>query len=249
MTKFRPLRAASLGTALWLVSFSMVLAADPPEAKPEEPRPPSITVGPVTWFAQVIAHSEMGLNVTYFWSKGPMMRAETVVAGHKIVTIVRGDRYYAYDVINQRGISIVRMARAIEQDSPRRRPFGNELETLLDQGAEKVREEIVMGRVCEVFRITDRRGRRDVWVTQDSPRLPIRVQVFDRSRGTNFSTDYLNWQSGLHISDDFFEPDPGMQLEDFELEEYYAYSVKNGPAGPVPILYADLIRGPRQSGR
>ena len=244
MTKFRPHRTAWLATALWLALFATAFAKEAPEAGR-----PGISVGPVTWFAQVIAHSEMGLNVTYFWSKGPMMRAETVVAGHKIVTIVRGDRYYAYDVINQRGISIVRMATAIELDAPSRRPFGNELETLVAQGAEKVREESVMGRICDVYRITDRRGRRDVWVTQGNPSLPIRVQVFDRSRGTHYSTEYLNWQSGLHISDDFFEPDPGMELEDFELEEYYAYSVKKGPAGPVPILYADLIRGPRNVGR
>ncbi len=244
MTEIRPLRAASLGTALWLALFSVALADDAPEARQEESRPPAISVGPATWFAQVIAHSEMGLNVTYFWSKGPMMRAETVVAGHKIVTIVRGDRYYAYDVINQSGISIVRTVAALEYDAPNRRPFGNELEKLLDQGAEKVREEQVMGRTCDVYRVTDRRGRRDVWVTKGDTRLPIRMEVWDRSRGTTFATDYLNWQSGLHISDQFFEPASGMEIQDFELEEYFKNAAKQGPAGPVPILYSDLITGP-----
>ena len=190
MRKIPPLRSASLGTALWLVLFTTVFAANRSTASErEDSGPPVIAVGPTTWFAQVIAHSEIGLNVTYFWSKGPMLRAETVVAGHKIVTIVRGDRYYAYDVINQSGISIVRTVAALELDASNRRPFGNELEKLLKQGAEKVREEQVMGRTCDVYRITDRRGRRDVWVTQGETRLPIRVEVWDRKRGTTFATD------------------------------------------------------------
>jgi hypothetical protein len=28
-----------------------------------------------SWHAQAMAHSERGLNVTYFWSKGPKLRA------------------------------------------------------------------------------------------------------------------------------------------------------------------------------
>ncbi len=250
MTKIRTLRTASLGTALWLSLFATAFAAEEPATdRREEPGPPTISVGPTTWFAQVIAHSELGLNVTYFWSKGPMMRAETVVAGHKIVTIVRGDRYYAYDVINQRGISILRTVAALELDAPNRRPFGNELEKLIAQGAEKVREEEVMGRPCDIYRLTNRAGRRDIWVTQGNPSLPIRVEVYNRSRRSHFSTDYLNGQSGFHISDEFFVPHPGIEIKDFELEEYFKHSVEKGPAGPVPILYCDLISGPPQSGR
>ncbi len=250
MTKIRLLRSLSLGISLWLASLTTSFAEDDPAASDRgEPARPVITVGPTTWFAQVIAHSELGLNVTYFWSKGPMMRAETVVAGHKIVTIVRGDRYYAYDVINQNGVSILRTVAALQQDGPHRRPFGNELEKLIAQGAEKVREEDVMGRTCDVYRVTDRRGRRDVWVTQGDPVLPIRTEVWNRSRGTTFATDYLGWQSGLHISDSFFEPDPGIDIQSFDFEEYFERAARAGPAGPVPILYSDLIRGPSKSGR
>ena len=50
-----------------------------------------------TWYAQALARGAAGLNVTHFWSRGSMLRAETVVAGHKIVTIVNGPWYYAYD--------------------------------------------------------------------------------------------------------------------------------------------------------
>lgn len=216
------------------------------EAAPEATEP-RMAVPPrshrVTWYAQALARGAAGLNVTYFWSKGHMMRAETVVSGHKIVTIVRGDRYYAYDEVNRSGVSIRRTPEAIALDAPNRRPFGNELLILEEQGAEKVSEEDVMGRPCDVFRVTDSRGRRDLWVTRDELRIPLRVEVYDRSRSTKLYTDYVNWQSGLAISDDFFVPDPTIDFDVFEFEEYFRHATTKGPAGPVPILYADLLRG------
>ena len=60
--------------------------------------------GPPTWYAQALARGAAGLNVTHFWSKGPWLRAETVVAGHKVVNIVKGDWYYAYDGLTGRGM-------------------------------------------------------------------------------------------------------------------------------------------------
>ena len=56
-------------------------------------------------------------------------------------------------------------ASAIEQDAVRKRPFGNELAALVKQGAESVGFENLGGREVEVFRVTDERGRRQVWVT------------------------------------------------------------------------------------
>ena len=242
--KVHPTLIGSVIAVGLLVSPGPAPGADEGAIPSVPPKGRVLAVGPVTWFAQAIAHSEAGLNVTYFWSKGPMMRAETVVAGHKIVTIVRGDRYYAYDVVNQSGISVQRTEAALAIDARDRRPFGNELELLVAQGAERVREESVMGHLCDIYRVTDRRGRRDVWVTQGSKRLPIRLEVFDRARGINLSTDYLNWQSGLYIADEFFSPDPNVDITHFELEEYLEHTSTKGPVGPVPIFYADLIRGP-----
>ena len=101
--------------------------------------------GPPTWYAQALTRGEAGLNVTHFWSKGAMLRAESVVAGHKIVTIVRGDRYYAYDGLTGEGLSIRREPAAVAADRADQRPFAREYEILMQQGAELVREETMLG--------------------------------------------------------------------------------------------------------
>ena len=41
------------------------------------------------------------------------MRAETVIAGHRVVTIVRGETYYAYDRTLRKGVAIRRSGRAV----------------------------------------------------------------------------------------------------------------------------------------
>ena len=71
----------------------------------------------------------------------------------------------------------------------------------------------------------------------------MRIAVFDRRRGVNLSTDYLNWQCGLAIADSFFESDPNVELAEYEIEEYFAKSGRVGALGPVPILYSELLRG------
>lgn len=198
---------------------------------------------PQSWHAQAMAHSEAGLNVTYFWSKGPRLRAETVVTGHRVVTIVNGDFYYAYDAVNRKGIAIRRAPEAIAQDKADRRPFGRELEILLDQGAEKVGEEQHFGALCDVYRITDDAGKRVLWVTQAEPKLPVRLEIFSRKSGRTRFTDYLNWLSGVPLSDDFFKPEKEIELERYSLEDYVRITVNEGPIGPVPVLYADLLHG------
>ena len=226
-------RALRLAMALLLLPASAV--AD------EEP----------SWHAQAMAHSagEGGLNVTYFWSKGPRLRAETVVGGHRVVTIVNGEFYYAYDAVSRKGIAIRRAPEAIAQDRPERRPFGRELEILLDQGAEKVGEELYHGAPCDVYRITDDAGKRALWVTQTEPRLPVRLQLFSRRSGRTSYTDYLNWLSAIPLSDDFFKPEKEIVLERYDLDDYVRITVNEGPIGPVPVLYADLLHGvkPRPS--
>jgi hypothetical protein len=199
-----------------------------------------------TWYAQALARGVGGVNVTHFWSRGPKMRAETVVAGHKVITIVNGDIYYAYDGLGMEGVAIVRAPLAIAQDAPDRRPFGNEGAALLRQGAEKVREDTVFGRECDVLRRTDRRGRREVWVTRSSPRIPIRIEIFDRKSGRQHYTDYINWQSGLPIPNSFFEPESRVEFKRYTLEEYQLEAAIEQTVGPVPILYLDLLQGPKR---
>jgi len=197
--------------------------------------------GPPTWYAQALTRGEAGLNVTHFWSKGSMMRAETVVAGHKIVTIVRGDHYYAYDGLTGEGLAIRREPAAVSADRAEQRPFGREYEILVRQGAEQVREETLMGRSTGVYRVTDELGRRELWVTLDDLRIPLRLEIFDRKSGAQRVTDYVNWQSDLDIPDAFFAPDPQAALQQMDYAEYLRRSTEEGTVGPVPVFYTSLL--------
>lgn len=197
--------------------------------------------GVPTWYAQALARGAGGLNVTHFWSKGPWLRAETVVAGHKVVNIVKGPWYYTYDGLTKQGLAIRRDPKAEAQDSPSRRPFGREFEILTKQGAEQVSEEEALGRQVGVYRVTDMRGQREVWVTLDDQKLPLRLEIYDRKAQARRYTDYVNWQSAMAIPDGFFEPEPDVQLERLELEQYIKRTLEEGPVGAVPVLYADLL--------
>ena len=210
-------------------------AATAKRAEPERP------AGPPTWYALTLAHAEIGINVAYFWSKGPKLRAETVVAGHTVVTVVNGDTYYAYDATSREGVAIERSKQAIAKDSPDRRPFGRELEVILGQGGEKVGEEAIGGRVCERYRITDDAGRREIWVTKDEFRLPLRLEIYTRMSGKTIFTDFVNWTRDLPLDDGFFEPDPGIRLQRLSFEDYAKSQFT--PIGPVPVLYMDLVTG------
>jgi hypothetical protein len=199
------------------------------------------TGGPATWYAQALTRGEAGLNVTHLWSKGAALRAETVVAGHKIVTIVRGDRYYAYDGLTGEGLSIRREPSVVAADKPDERPFAQEYEVLMRQGAELVREETLIGRRAGIYRVTDELGRRELWVTQDALRIPLRVDIFDRQSGTQRTTDYVNWQSDLEIPDAFFTPDSTARLLEMDYTEYLRRSSAEGTVGPVPVFYTHLL--------
>jgi hypothetical protein len=207
-----------------------------------DPAPPAAP-GTSTWFAQVLAHSEAGLNVTYFWSKGAKLHAETVIAGRRITTLVSGNTYYAYDAVGQDGVAITRSPKAIAADARGQRPFGREFENLVTQGAERIRDEDLMGRPCEVFRLTDQLGRRELWVTKDPKRLPVRIIIFRRDTGRTVTTEYLNWLTGLSIADGFFEPEPSIALERLDFDTFMQRSSTGEPVGPVPVLYTDLLVG------
>lgn len=231
MTRTRTVIAVSLLVVLCAASAN---AADPAPA----PAP-----GTSTWFGQALSHSDAGLNVAYFWSKGARLRAETVIAGRLVITIVSGNTYYAYDAVSQNGVAITRSPKAIAADARGERPFGREFETLVSRGAERVREEQVMGRACEVFRLTDQLGRRELWVTKDKLRLPVRVVVFRRDTQKTTTTDFVNWLTGLSIADRFFEPESSIAFERLDFDAYISRSSTGEPIGPVPVLYTDLLVG------
>jgi hypothetical protein len=223
------------------LAVSLLLAGFPALGDDDAPAPQRS--GEASWYAQALARADSGLNVTNFWSKGPRMRAETVVAGHRIVTIVNGEWYYAYDSVGMQGIAIQRAEAARAQDRRRGRPFGNHLQTLEQQGAEQVGTEVLMGQKVDVYRVTDGRGKRTLWVTHDAERLPMRIEIFSRKTGSTQYTDYLKWMTGLPIEDAFFEPEPTVKLTRYSLAEYLEVTQKHGPTGPVPIFYADLLHG------
>ncbi len=224
-------------TAVALFAALLVLAAgvhgQEEDAGPRNPEH--------TWYAQALARGDAGLNVTHFWSRGSLLRAETVVAGHKVVTIVNGPWYYAYDGLTGLGLGIKRDTKAVAKDRPDRRPFGNEFEALQKQGAELVSEEDLAGRKAGVFRVTDNRGRRELWATLDDLHLPLRIEIYDRRTSKRRTTDYLNWQSGLSVPVGFFEPPTNITIERIEFAEYLRRTQEVGPVGPVPILYANLL--------
>jgi hypothetical protein len=229
---------SAFGIPVGLLAGALMVA--PAAAQQEEAKPAERFD---TWYAQALAHSEVGLNVTHFWSKGPLLRAETVVVGRRVITIVNGPTYYAYDGLGRVGVAVGRSPSAIEGDAERKRPFGNELSAILRQGAESVGMENLGGREVEVFRVTDEHGRRQVWVTTEKERLPLRLEVFRRQTGQILRTDFLNWLSGIPISDAFFEPEPGIDFVQLSFDEYLARQADGKPLGPVPIFYTDLLHG------
>ena len=199
-----------------------------------------------SWYSQAVSQGRAGINVTNFWSLNSLFRAETVVGGHKIITIVTGSTYYAFDALAMNGVAIERSQRAIDADDPDRRPFGNEIETMLAQGAEKVREEVVMGTPCDVYQVTDDAGRRVLWLSQGRWELPVRIEIYDRKTGERKHTDFLDWVNGLPIDEVFFVPDDSVVFEHYTLESYIEHSQNVGPVGSVPVLYADLLHGRRK---
>ena len=110
-----------------------------------------------TWYVQRIKSGDTPIHVENFWSKGARMRAETVVAGRPILTLVNGEHYYVIDRLTGTGVAIRRSPRAIQADATRSRPFATETDQLLRDGAEKVASESLHGRPCDVYRLTDRR--------------------------------------------------------------------------------------------
>lgn len=196
-----------------------------------------------TWYARRLSAGDSPVRVDYLWSKGTRLHAETVIAGHPIVTLVTGSRYVMYDRLSGEGVSIERSARAVEQDAGRGRPFGRELGRLRAEGAERVGTDRLGGRECVRWRVTDERGRRELCVTDDARALPVQLEVFDRRSGRSARTHYLDWTRGLALPDRFFEPGAERELERIGYQEYLERSAQGETLGPAPPLFAPLLHG------
>lgn len=199
---------------------------------------------PETWYAQLFTHGDTIVRVDHTWSKGRKLRSELVVQGRSFLTLVNGDRYIVIDQAGGNGVAIERAPAALAADAkqPGARPFGNEAADLIAKGAEVVRSDTLNGRPCRVYRKTDEIGKREIWVTDDKQKLPLRVEFFARDGGVHTITDFIEWLSGVELPDAFFEPDPRVQLEVVEYADYVERS-KQGPVGPAPVLFAPLLHG------
>lgn len=199
---------------------------------------------PNSWYAQRITHGDTGVAVENYWSKGRKLRAEIVIGGASLATIVAGEFYTILDLTNQTGVRIRRApeALALDRSKPNERPFGHEGDELIAKGAEIVRSDNLGERPVRVLRLTDDRGRREVWVTDDKKKMPLRVEFFARENGVHTTTDYIDWISGQTLPDAFFEPDPRIALETIEYADYLKRSAQ-GPVGPAPVLFSPLLHG------
>lgn len=201
--------------------------------------------GPDTWYTQRMTVGPGPILVEQLWSKGVRLRALAVVRGRPILTLVDPERYVIIDQVNRTGVSIERSPRSVSEDPTRGRPFGTEGQRLLGLGAERVGTEVVGGQEVEHFRVTNRRGREELWVTQDGDRLPIRFSRWDRKAGVEIQYHYLDWARAVELPDSFFAPAPDINLERVAYDDYVTRS-KTAPVGPAPPFFATLLHGTRQ---
>jgi len=201
-----------------------------------------------SWHAERVTSGSGAPRVERLWSKDSALRAEIVFGGHAIVTYVKGDRYIVVDSLTGKGTSIQRSAKAIAEDAKRARPFGNEQSALVALGAEKVKSEGSGETACDLYRITDQAGRREVCVSTGDVKLPLVLRVWDRQSGAESETRYLAWSKDLEkqstpIPDSFFSPDPRIALESLTHEAFLTKAQAGEPAAVAPILYPELLVG------
>jgi hypothetical protein len=128
----------------------------------------------------------------------------------------------------------------VKQDAKRLRPFGNDLEELIAEGAELVEAVADDNPGVEVWRITDTSGRRKLWVSHQEPRLPVRLETFVRASLETVTLNYSDWKRGLELRDEFFEAPSEIILEQLD----YAAYIEAAASRPVaPVLYPALLHG------
>jgi len=200
--------------------------------------------GPESWYTQRMTIGPGPVLLEQLWSKGPLLRALAVVRGRPVLTLVDRERYVIIDQVGRKGVSIERSPRAVAQDATRGRPFGTESARLDKMKAERVGDDVVAGQEVEHLRVTDRRGREELWVTLDMDRLPVRYTRWDRTTRVEIQYSYLDWARGIELPDSFFQPPADFTIERIGYDDYVTRS-KTEPVGPAPPFFASLLHGVR----
>jgi hypothetical protein len=81
-----------------------------------------------------------------------------------------------------------------------------------------------------------------VCVSRDEARLPLLLRVWRRQSGKEAVTRYLDWVPGVALSDDFFQPDPRVALEQLTYDDFVRRAGKE-EIGPAPPLFRELLHG------
>jgi hypothetical protein len=214
-----------------------VLALLPPLARAQQAPSPA---GPETWYTERLMSSGSAPTIEHLWSKGPWLRSELVVGGQPIVQLVKGNRYVIVNRLQRSGIAIQRSPMAIAHDIEGKRPFADDRDRIVAAGGERVGMQKVGGSDCELYRITDRDGRRETCITPTG--LPVRTEMWHRASGSSSTASYLTWASNVPLTDEFFDPEPGFAIEEYSYEGYLE-AVRKGPVGPAPPLHSYLLHG------
>ena len=213
-----------------LPSLLSAQAAAPGKASPS----------PETWYTERLMSGGKAPTIEHLWSKGPWLRSELVVRGQPIVQLVKNNRYVIVNRLERRGIAIQRNPRAIANDAAAKRPFADDRDRIVAAGGERVGSQTLGGTECEVDRVTDGDGRRETCVTSSG--LPVRTEMWHRGSGTSSLASYLSWASQVPLTDEFFDPDPGVVIQEYTYDQYLA-EVQKGPVGPAPPLHSFLLHG------
>jgi hypothetical protein len=217
-------------------------AAPPAEANAPAPAKPAAKGVPSTWHATAFVSGIGTYRIIHHWSQGASMRAETLIAGHPITTIVHGDRYAVIDRLTGRGLEVARAPRSLAQDAGRLRPFAFEPDEIRAAGGELVETTKVSGVDVEIWRVSEDSGRRTAWVSRAEPKVPLRVETFVRGSSQTIRIDYSNWAFDLEIPAAFFAIPPGIEVDRMSYEDYGRRS-QAGELGRLPVLYPDLLHG------
>lgn len=201
---------------------------------------PSHGEGPETWYTERLMAGGATPTIEHLWSKGPWLRSELVVGGQPIVQLVKGNRYVIVNRLQRKGIAIQRNPLAIAHDAAGKRPFADDRDRIVAAGGERVGSQELAGQNCEVYRVTDGDGRRETCVTAGG--LPVRTEMWHRASGSSSSASYLSWASQVPLTDEFFDPDPGVEIEEFSYDRYLE-AVTKGPVGPAPPMHSYLLHG------
>jgi hypothetical protein len=56
--------------------------------------------------------------------------------------------------------------------------------------------------------------------------------------------EYVDWAAGFSVGHVFFEPEPRIRFDRFELDEYIESTLAKDTAVTFPIFHTELLHGP-----